>query len=85
LFRDWLDLHFPERADKVMNIIRELRGGKDNDPAFFSRMRGTGTWAALIRTRVRIAKAKHALNSSKWNVRSDLFVPPADDRQLSLF
>ncbi len=85
LFRDWLDLHFPERADKVMNIIRDLRGGKDNDPAFFSRMQGKGAWAELIRTRVRIAKAKYALNQSKWNVRNDLFVAPANDRQLSLF
>lgn len=85
LFRDWLDLHFPDRADKVMNIIRDLRGGKDNDPSFFSRMRGTGAWADLIRMRVRIAKAKYAIESSKWDVRSDLFVPPSDDRQLSLF
>lgn len=85
LFREWLDFHYPDRADKVMNIIRDLRGGKDNDPAFFSRMRGAGTWADLIRTRIRIAKAKYALNNAKWNVRSDLFVPPNNDGQLRLF
>lgn len=85
LFRNWLDLHFPDRADKVMHIIRDLRGGKDNDPAFFSRMRGFGAWADLIRTRIRIAKAKYAFDNSKWNIRSDLFLPPNCDRQLSLF
>lgn len=85
LFRDWLDLHFPDRADKVMHIIRDLRGGKDNDPAFYSKMRGFGAWADLIRTRIRIAKAKYAFDNSKWNIRSDLFLPPNCDRQLSLF
>ncbi|MVZ96991.1 PA0069 family radical SAM protein [Sphingorhabdus sp. IMCC26285] len=85
LFRNWLDMHFPDRADKVMRIIHDLRGGKDNDPAFFSRMLGVGAWADLIRSRIRIAKAKHALDNSKWNIRSDLFVPPNCDGQLSLF
>lgn len=85
LFRDWLDVHFPERAAKVMNHIREMRGGKDNDPEFFTRMKGQGAWAELTRTRMRIAVRKHGLDSSKWNVRNDLFVPPNLDGQLSLF
>ena len=42
LFRAWLDEHFPDRAAKVMATIRSLRGGRDNDPNFFSRMRGPG-------------------------------------------
>ena len=85
LFREWLDLHYPDRADKVMNIIRDMRGGKDNDSEFFSRMRGQGAWADLIRTRMQIAKRKHGLAGSKWGVRSDLFVPPNLDGQMSLF
>ncbi|MEP7349029.1 MAG: PA0069 family radical SAM protein [Sphingorhabdus sp.] len=85
LFRDWLDVHYPDRADKVMNIIRDMRGGKDNDPEFFGRMRGQGPWAALIRTRMQIAIRKHGLDGSKWGVRSDLFVPPNLDGQMSLF
>jgi hypothetical protein len=68
-----------------MNIIRDLRGGKDNDPAFFSRMRGSGSWADLIRARMRIAKSRNGLGSSKWSVRSDLFVPPNVNGQLNLF
>lgn len=85
LFRNWLDAHFPERASKVMNQIRDMRGGKDNDAEFFTRMRGQGPWAELMRTRMNIAKRKHGLDSSKWNVRSDLFVAPNLDGQLTLF
>lgn len=85
LFRNWLAVHFPDRASKVMNLIRDLRGGKDNDAEFFTRMQGQGPWAELIRTRMRIAQKRHGLDSSKWNVRSDLFVPPNLNGQLSLF
>ena len=85
LFRDWLQFHFPERASKVMNLIREMRGGKDNDPEFVTRMKAQGAWAELMRTRMKIAVRKYGLDSAKWNVRSDLFVPPNVDGQLSLF
>ena len=85
LFRNWLEVHFPDRAAKVMNLIREMRGGKDNDAEFFTRMQGQGPWADLMRARMKIAKNRHGLDSSKWNVRSDLFVPPNLDGQLSLF
>ena len=76
LFRAWLDEHFPDRADKVMNIIRSLRGGKDNDPNFFSRMRGSGPWADLLATRFRIAAARHGFDRERARLRTDLFVPP---------
>jgi DNA repair photolyase len=76
LFRAWLDEHFPDRADKVMNIIRAIRGGRDNDPNFFTRMRGSGPWADLMATRYKIAIARHGLNKEKAPLRTDLFVPP---------
>ena len=76
LFRAWLDEHFPDRADKVMNIIRALRGGKDNDPNFFSRLRGFGPWADLLETRFRIAAARHGFDRERPRLRTDLFVPP---------
>lgn len=85
LFREWLDEHFPDRASKVMNIIRDLRGGKDNDPEFFGRMQGQGAWADLMRTRMKIMIKRHGLGTSKWKVRNDLFVPPNLDGQMSLF
>jgi DNA repair photolyase len=76
LFRAWLDEHFPDRADKVMNIIREIRGGKDNDPNWFTRMQGFGPWAELMRVRFEMAAKKHGLNKERRRLRTDLFVPP---------
>lgn len=85
LFQDWLAVHFPDRAGKVMAIIRSIREGRDNDPSFFGRMRGSGPWADLIKTRFQIAARKAGLNAYKWQLRSDLFVPPRLDGQMSLF
>ena len=76
LFRAWLDEHFPERASKVMSIIREMRGGKDNDPNWFTRMQGFGPWAELLRSRFERAVKKHGLNQEKRPLRTDLFEPP---------
>ncbi|WP_066546120.1 MULTISPECIES: PA0069 family radical SAM protein [unclassified Sphingomonas] len=77
LFRAWLDTHFPDRAGKVMAIIHALRGGRDNDPRFGSRMRGEGPWAALLRTRFHIAARKLGLDAERIELRTDLFRPPA--------
>lgn len=86
LFREWLDTHFPDRSAKVMNIIRDIRGGdRANDPDYFTRMRGQGAWAELTRTRMQIASKRFGLEKSKWGVRNDLFVPPNLDGQMSLF
>ena len=76
LFRAWLDEHFPDRAAKVMATIQSIRGGKDNDPNFHSRMRGQGPWAELIQTRFEIACRKHNLPRLKIPLRRDLFEPP---------
>jgi DNA repair photolyase len=77
LFRAWLDEHYPERAAKVMNTIRSIRGGRDNDSGWFTRMVGQGSWADLLRTRFEIAVRKHGLNKDKRPLRTDLFVPPS--------
>src|SRR5437868_10203573 len=71
LFRGWLDQHFPDRAAKVMSTIRSIRGGRDNDPNFFSRMRGQGPWAELLRTRFEIACRKYGLKQAKFPLRSE--------------
>ena len=85
LFRAWLDAHFPDRAGKVMSIIQEMRGGRDNDPDFGTRMRGTGPWAELIRTRFRIALKRAGLNRHEWRLSVDRFRAPADGMQGELF
>jgi DNA repair photolyase len=77
LFRAWLDEQYPERARKVMSVIKSIRGGKDNDPNWFSRMRGQGPWSDLLRTRFDIAVRKHGLNRDKRPLRTDLFEPPS--------
>ena len=80
LFRAWLDAHYPERAGKVMSIINELRAkdgvGKDNDPRFGDRMRGSGPWYDLMLTRFRIARRKYGLEGPRVELRTDLFRPP---------
>jgi DNA repair photolyase len=76
LFRAWLDEHFPDRAAKVMATIRSLRGGRDNDPNFFSRMQGQGPWADLLRTRFAKAVKRYGLAQARFPLRRDLFVPP---------
>ena len=80
LFRAWLDEHYPDRASKVMATIHSLRGGRDNDPNFFSRMRGQGPWAELLKTRFEIAAKKYGLRQAKFALRTDLFRPPEGDQ-----
>lgn len=77
LFRDWLAQHFPERAAHVMALIQDMRGGKDNDPNFGTRMRGTGPIADLIRNRFTIACRRLNLNSGTREMPSNtrLFRP----------
>jgi len=77
LFRAWLDEHYSDRASKVMNTIRSIRGGRDNDPSWFTRMVGQGPWAELLKTRFEIAVRKHGLNRDKRPLRTDLFIPPS--------
>lgn len=79
LFRDWLAEHFPDRAAHVMSLIQDMRGGRDNDPNFGSRMRGTGPIAELLRNRFKLACKRLALNSGSREMpqHTHLFRPPA--------
>ena len=80
LFRAWLDQHYPDRAEKVMATIRSMRGGRDNDPDFHSRMRGQGAWAELLATRFDKAARRYGLGNMKIPLRRDLFVAPQGDQ-----
>jgi DNA repair photolyase len=62
LFKEWLATHYPERAEHVISIVRQMRGGGDNDPRFGSRMTGTGNFAELIEKRFDIACRRFGLN-----------------------
>ena len=86
LFREWLDVHFPERGAKVMGIIRSIRGGRDNDPDFFTRMKPQGVWADLFRTRFRLATKRLGMNAQPFAALDcSGFRRPGAGGQLSLF
>jgi len=85
LFRDWLAQHYPLRAAHVMSIVQQVRGGRDNDPNFGSRMRGTGLFADLIARRFELACKRLKLNPARAPLDTSRFRPPRDDAQLSLF
>ena len=71
IWREWLELHYPERAAHVMSLIRQMRGGKDYDAQFGKRMRGEGPVADLIAAR--FAKAHRRLGYGR--------MPELDTRQ----
>ncbi len=76
LFVDWLASHFPDRKEKVLNRIRDLRGGKLNDPNFGSRMRGDGLWARQIKEVFKLAKRRTGLDNPFPELSTDAFRPP---------
>ena len=90
LFKEWLAAHYPQRADHVISIVRQMRGGRDNDPRFGSRMSGTGNYAELMEKRFDIACRRFGLNGhGAGRKRPELdcsrFRPPSLNGQLGLF
>jgi DNA repair photolyase len=87
LFEEWLRAHYPDTADRVLNLVRETRGGALNDPRFGTRMRGEGVYAGLIKRRFEIAVRRlglaledlSALDTSRFRA------PGSETRQLDLF
>ena len=77
LFQEWLAAHFPDRAERVMNHIQAMRGGRDNEPKFFKRFQPQGAYAATVLSRYRAAAARHGLDRGRLDLRCDLFRPPA--------
>ena len=64
LFEAWLREHYPDRAERVLNHVREMRGGRLNDPRFGHRMRGQGPYAAMIASRFAVACRRLGLNAA---------------------
>lgn len=85
LFREWLEVHFPDRAAKVMAIVQSVRGGKDNDARFFSRMKPSGVWADLVRSRFRLGLRRAGIPQAKPVLDCSQFRAPSRDGQLALF
>lgn len=92
LFEDWLRAHYPDRAERVLGLIRQCRGGRLNDPDFDSRMRGSGPVAELLAQRFRLAARRLGLDphlerpGSGWDLDSTQFRRPRPPgTQLRLF
>ncbi|MBB5205383.1 DNA repair photolyase [Inhella inkyongensis] len=94
LFQDWLQRHHPQRAERVLARVREMRGGALNDARFGSRMRGEGVWADLLRQRFVKACARLGLGRERFDYDFSGFCAPrapakaagqGDSRQQSLF
>lgn len=86
LFRQWLQEHYPERAEHVMSIVQQSRGGKDNQSEFGQRQRGTGVFAQLLQQRFRVTCRKLGLNERKLDLDCTRFTLPSQSGdQQSLF
>jgi DNA repair photolyase len=91
LFKEWLAAHYPERAEHVISIVRQMRGGRDNDPRFGARMTGLGNFAELVGKRFDIACRKYGLNqygpaARRGDLDGSRFRPPArNPGQMALF
>jgi DNA repair photolyase len=78
IFREWLQAHVPQRAEHVMSLVQQSRGGKDYDSAFGQRMRGQGVVADLIKQRFLLACRRHGLqNRAVWRLDTTKFSVPA--------
>jgi DNA repair photolyase len=86
LFQQWLKQHVPERAERIMARVREMRGGKNYDSTFGTRMTGTGVWAEMIRQRFDKASAKLGFIRMRFDLDLSQFRrPAAQPGQASLF
>ena len=85
LFTDWLQRHFPERARRVLNRVREVRSGKLNDPRFATRMRGEGVYAEQIQRLFRVTSERLGLGCRTLDVSTAGFRKPDLPDQKSLF
>ena len=86
LFREWLEANYPDRAQHVFKLIRDMRGGRDYDSAWGSRMKGTGPMAWMIGRRFEIACARLGLNKRRTKLTTDHFLRPGrGGEQLSMF
>jgi DNA repair photolyase len=85
IFKAWLEAHFPLKAAHVMSRVRDMRGGKENDPEFGSRMHGQGEFGELLSQRYRKGVARFGLDRPFPEMDCSLFTPPPPLGQKSLF
>jgi DNA repair photolyase len=86
LFQEWLATDHPDRAGRVMSLVRQMRGGKTYDSQWGRRMKGQGPLAALMSRRFAIAKARYGLQEKLPPLDLARFrIPPKVGGQIDLF
>ena len=86
LFTEWLKIHVPERAQHVLSLIRQMRGGRLNEADFHARFTGQGPYAAMLNQRFARAARQYGFAHDKPGLDISRFIPPSGpERQLSLF
>jgi DNA repair photolyase len=85
LFEDWLARHFPDRKEKVLNRLRDLRGGLLYDPRYGARMRGEGPFAEQVRQVFEVTCRRYGLNETDIELSTAAFRRPPKGGQLGLF
>ena len=81
LFREWLAEEFPNRADRVISLLRSMHGGRDYTPDFGVRQVGRGPYATQIALRFRLAKKRLGMGQDRVALRTDLFLRPGSSGQ----
>jgi DNA repair photolyase len=84
LFEQWLDQHYPDKKQKVLNRVREIRGGKLNDPNFKTRMRGQGIYAEQMANLFQLAQKKSGI-TKRWPKLTTEHFRRLGTNQLNLF
>jgi DNA repair photolyase len=86
LFRKWLRSHFPDRAERVLSLVRQCRGGKYYRADWGTRMKGEGPYAELLGQRFHAACRRHGLNIDRAPLDTRQFrAPPRPGDQMALF
>nr|MDJ0957105.1 hypothetical protein [Arenicellales bacterium] len=83
IFKQWLEEHYPERANHVMSLVRQSRGGKEYDSNFTQRKSGTGPFAELLAKRFKLACVRHGLNTSSVALATNRFRSPQPQQAFS--
>ncbi len=90
MFREWLQVHYPDRLERAVSLMQSMREGKDYEAQWGRRMAGSGPYAWMIGRRFEIAAKRLGYRETPLELRNDLFRAPvlgdaAEPRQLSLF
>jgi len=85
IFKEWLMMEMPDRAPKVMALVKSMRGGKENDATFGRRMTGMGPYAWTIGRRFQVTVERLGINVNRSKLATDLFQrPPQPGEQMVL-